>query len=135
MSELLWTFSRLPKDQRITLKQNPHFYYSRDLPDRPPAYDDNFVLKPVKELVTEKDLKMSILLDRNGQIFFDHEKFSKTYGNLWKPHNTVILKGNHRLPHIITLAYLVTRSSGNAGSCEPNKTQSQRRSVHLAKGM
>ena len=93
VSELLWTFSRLPEDQRVTLKQNPHFYLSRDLSERPLAYDDNFVLKPLKDLKPEKDLVVLILSDRTGQIYFDYEKFSKTYGNIWKPHNTIILKG------------------------------------------
>ena len=93
VSELLWTFSRLPEDQRVTLKQNPHFYLSEHLPDRPLAYDDDFVLKPLKDLKPEKDLKVMILLDRTGQIYFDYEKFSKTYGNIWRPHSAIILKG------------------------------------------
>ena len=93
VSELLWTFSRLPEDQRVTLKQNPHFYLKRDLSDRPSAYDDHFVLKPIKDLKPEKDLVVLILSDRTGQIYFDYNKFSKTYGNIWKPHNAIILKG------------------------------------------
>ena len=93
VSELLWTFSRLPEDQRVTLKQNPHFYLSRDLSDRPLAYDDDFILKPLKDLKPEKDLVVLILSDRTGQIYFDYDKFSKTYGNIWKPHNAIILKG------------------------------------------
>ncbi|KAH9059811.1 hypothetical protein EDB87DRAFT_728493 [Lactarius vividus] len=92
VSELLWTFSRLPEDQRVTLKQNPHFYLSSDLSDRPDIYDDKFVLKPLKDLKPEKDLVVLILSDRNGQIYFDYEKFSKTYGNIWKPHDAIILK-------------------------------------------
>ena len=93
VSELLWTFSRLPEDQRVTLKQNPHFYLSRDLSDRPLAYDDDFILKPLKELKPEKDLVVLVLSDRTGQIYFDYNKFSKTYGNIWKLHNAIILKG------------------------------------------
>ncbi|KAH9019986.1 hypothetical protein EDB85DRAFT_543260 [Lactarius pseudohatsudake] len=81
-----------PEDQRVTLKQNPHFYLSRDLSDRPDNYDDKFVLKPLKDLKPEKDLVVLILSDRNGQIYFDYEKFSKTYGNIWKPHDAIILK-------------------------------------------
>ena len=93
VSELLWTFSRLPDDRRVTLKQNPHFYLSKDLSDRPLAYNNHFVLKPLKDLKTEKDLKVMILSDRTGQIYFDYKKFSKTYGNIWRPHNAIILKG------------------------------------------
>ena len=93
VSELLWTFSRLPKDQRVTLKQNPHFYLSRDLSDRPLSYNGDFAVKPLKDLKPEKDLVVLILSDRTGQIYFDYDKFSKTYGNIWKPHNAIILKG------------------------------------------
>ncbi|KAF8266121.1 hypothetical protein EI94DRAFT_230116 [Lactarius quietus] len=115
VSELLWTFSRLPEDQRVTLKQNPHFYLSKDLSDRPLAYDEDFVLQPLKDLKPEKDLVVLILSDRTGQIYFDYEKFSKTYGNIWKPHNTIILKGN-------------------IGSLKSNQSQDPWRCVHLAKG-
>jgi len=67
---------------------------SSDLSDRPFAYDDDFVLKPLKDLKPEKGLTVLILSDRTGQIYFDYEKFSKTYGNIWKPHDAIILKGN-----------------------------------------
>ncbi|KAI9430055.1 hypothetical protein H4582DRAFT_2020341 [Lactarius indigo] len=92
ISELLWMFARLPKDQRVALKQNPHFYLSRDLSDRSHTYNDEFVLKPLRELKPEKDLVVLVLSDRNGRIYFDYKKFSRTYGNIWKPHNTIILK-------------------------------------------
>ena len=94
ISKLLWIFSRLPEEQRIGLKQNPHFYSSRDLPDQASAYDDQFKLEPLKDLKPEMNSVVIVLLDRAGQIFVDYEKFSKTYGNIWRPHNTVILKGN-----------------------------------------
>ncbi|KAH9953632.1 hypothetical protein BC827DRAFT_112547 [Russula dissimulans] len=92
ISELLWTLSRLPEDQRISLKQNPHFYFSRDLSDQASAYDDQFKLEPLQDLRPEKDSVVLVLLDRAGQIFVDYEKFSKTYGNIWKPHDAIILK-------------------------------------------
>ncbi|KAH9990185.1 hypothetical protein BJV77DRAFT_1151150 [Russula vinacea] len=92
ISELLWTFSRLPEDQRIGLKQNPHFYFSKDLSDQASAYDDQFKLEPLKDLRPEKDSVVMVLLDRAGQIFVDYQQFSKTYGNIWRPDNTIILK-------------------------------------------
>ncbi|KAI9432695.1 hypothetical protein H4582DRAFT_1992239 [Lactarius indigo] len=106
VSELLWVFARLPGDQRVTLKQNPYFYLSRDLSDRPNNFDDTFVLKPLKDLKPEKDLVVLILSDRNGQIYFDHGKFSRTYGNIWKPHNTIILKGDRCFHYSITLTLI-----------------------------
>ncbi len=95
ISELLWTFSRLPEDQRIGLKQNPHFYFSKDLSDQASVYDDQFKLEPLKDLRPEKDLVVMVLLDRAGQIFVDYQQFSKTFGNIWRPDNTIILKGMH----------------------------------------
>ena len=103
-------FSRLPEGQRVTLKQNPHFYLSKDLPDRPSAYDGDFVLKPLNNLKPENDLEVLVLSDRTSQIYFDYDKFSKTYGNIWRPHKTIILKGitiylalsHRRLPDIQT---------------------------------
>lgn len=92
ISELLWTFSRLPEDQRISLKQNPHFYFSKDLSDQASAYDELFKLEPLKDLRPTKDLVVMVLLDRAGQIFVDYQQFSKTYGNIWRPDNTIILK-------------------------------------------
>jgi len=98
ISELLWTLSRLPEDQRISLKQNPHFYFSRDLADQASAYDDQFKLEPLQDFRPEKDSVVLVLLDRAGQIFVDYQKFSKTYGNIWKPHDAIILKGKLHFP-------------------------------------
>ncbi len=111
ISELLWTFSRLPEDQRIGLKQNPHFYFSKDLSDQASGYDDQFKLEPLKDLRPEKDLVVMVLLDRAGQIFVDYQQFSKTYGNIWRPDNTIILKGKHISVGQLEDAYLVIRPS------------------------
>ncbi len=95
ISELLWTFSCLPEGQRIGLKQTPHFYFPKELSDQASAYDDQFKLEPLKDLRPEKDLVVMVLLDRPGQIFVDYQQFSKTYGNIWRLDNTIILKGKH----------------------------------------
>lgn len=57
------------------------------------AYDDQFKLEPLKDLKPEKDSVVLVLLDRAGQIFVDYQKFSKTFGNIWRPDNAIILKG------------------------------------------
>lgn len=101
ISELLWTFSRLPEDQRITLKQNPHFYFSKDLSDQASVYDDQFKLEPLKDLKPEKGSVIMVLLDRAGQIFVDYQHFSKTYGNIWRPDDTIILKGRQRFRRLV----------------------------------
>ena len=93
VSELLWTFSLLPEDQRISLKQNPHFYLSKDLSDQASAYNNEFKLEPLTYLSPKKDLVVMVLLDRVGQIFVDKKKFSMAYGNIWRVNNTIILKG------------------------------------------
>ncbi|KAI9454221.1 hypothetical protein BJY52DRAFT_765416 [Lactarius psammicola] len=70
--------------------ENPHFYLSSNLPDRPRAYNNEFVLRPLGDLKFKKDVDVSVLADRNGQIYFDYKEFSKTYGNIWKPHDAII---------------------------------------------
>ena len=96
MTEVLWIFARLPDVKlRIAPRDVPYFYLSRDLPDRPLAYTEAFRLEPLKDLRPEKDLLVLVLLDhpRTGRIFFECGKFCKTYTNIWKLHNIVILKG------------------------------------------
>jgi hypothetical protein len=113
----------MPEDRRISLKQNPHFYFSKDLSDRAPAYDDKFRLEPLKDLRPEKGLVVLVLLDRAGQIFFDYQKFSKTYGNIWRPSNTIILKGKSSLSSVSkidTYPYPIIRPSRDSGSGKSN---------------
>jgi hypothetical protein len=96
----------MPEDRRISLKRNPHFYFSKDLSDCAPAYDDEFRLEPLKDLRPQKDLVVLVLLDRAGQIFFDYQKFSKTFGNIWRPSDTIILKGNYTFHSPFTLVFI-----------------------------
>ncbi|KAI9434434.1 hypothetical protein H4582DRAFT_1977502 [Lactarius indigo] len=94
ITELLWIFARLPVNHRIAPRDIPHFYLSKDLPDRPLTYTEEFKLEPLKDLRPENDQVVLVLLDhpRTGRIFFECGKFCKTYTNIWKPHDTVILK-------------------------------------------
>ncbi|KAI0259381.1 hypothetical protein BC834DRAFT_635938 [Gloeopeniophorella convolvens] len=92
--ELLWTLNRLPEDQRVSLKQNPHFYSGSELSDKPSAYTDKFKLEPLRDLRLQEGSNILILLDRAGQIFLEHGRYSRTFGNLWRPGTAVILKGN-----------------------------------------
>ncbi|KAH8985439.1 hypothetical protein EDB86DRAFT_2333302 [Lactarius hatsudake] len=94
ITEVLWIFARLPVNHRIAPRDAPHFYLNKDLPDRPLTYTKEFRLEPLKDLRPENDQNVLVLLDhpRTGRIFFECGKFYKTYTNIWKPHNTVILK-------------------------------------------
>lgn len=109
ISEVLWIFARLPDVKlRIAPRDAPYFYLSRDLPDRPLAYTETFRLEPLKDLRPENDLLVLVLLDhpRTGRIFFECGKFCKTYTNIWKPHDIVILKGvyGHAISIVPTLS-------------------------------
>ncbi|KAH9055586.1 hypothetical protein EDB87DRAFT_1639845, partial [Lactarius vividus] len=94
ITEVLWIFARLPVNHRIAPRDVPHFYLSKDLPDRPLAYTEEFRLEPLKDLRPENEQVVLVLHDhpRTGRIFFECGKFYKTYTNIWKPHNVVILK-------------------------------------------
>ncbi|KAH9017891.1 hypothetical protein EDB84DRAFT_1628145 [Lactarius hengduanensis] len=94
-AEVLWRFGRYPEKScgRITPGQNPHFYLrlSKDAA----SYDDKFHEDPLKDFFygLHSD-KIYVLLDKSCRLFLDVAKphIPRIFGNLWKPHRTVILK-------------------------------------------
>ncbi|KAI0268897.1 hypothetical protein BC834DRAFT_659199 [Gloeopeniophorella convolvens] len=91
---ILCVLGELPGDQRVRLQQNPHLYSGSELPDKPSAYTNEFTLQPLKLLRLQEGSNILILLDRPGRIFVEYGKFSRTYGNIWKPGVSIILKGS-----------------------------------------
>ncbi|KAH9169943.1 hypothetical protein EDB89DRAFT_1364293 [Lactarius sanguifluus] len=104
VAEIVWRFSRFPErsTDRITFgiapkatsKQNPHFYLR--LSKYPASFDSEFHKEPLKDLF--HDLRhgdtIYVLLDKSCRLFLDAAKphIPRIFGNLWKPHKTVILK-------------------------------------------
>ncbi|KAI0056744.1 hypothetical protein BV25DRAFT_1547689 [Artomyces pyxidatus] len=93
-SEVLWN---LRCRRACSLKQNPHFYVGQKLPEKPSSYGPKFKLDPDKELgvsIRRGASMFCVLTDRNSRIFvkYEAEKFSRTFGNIYRPDSTVILK-------------------------------------------
>ncbi|KAH9169959.1 hypothetical protein EDB89DRAFT_1908133 [Lactarius sanguifluus] len=98
-AEIVWRFSRYPEErtnsERITPKiasrQNPHFYLR--LPKDAASFDSKFHKDPLKDLAhgLQHGDKIYVLLDKSCHLFLDAH-VPRIFGNLWKPHHTVIMK-------------------------------------------
>jgi hypothetical protein len=92
----LWRFSRYPKDhpERITPRENPHFYLQ--LAQDATSYDSNFKKQPLNDFAHSlmQEDTIYVLLDKPCRLFLDAAPphIPRIFGNLWKPHRTVILK-------------------------------------------
>ena len=103
-SEVLWNFSRFKGNQRVTLKQNPHFY--KDLPGK---YGDDFQSDPIVQFLDalgdskgdslgrdrpKPKPKISVLTDRQGRIYLESGQGPRAFGNVWCPQKAIIFKGS-----------------------------------------
>ncbi|KAH8980111.1 hypothetical protein EDB92DRAFT_1954296 [Lactarius akahatsu] len=90
-AEVVWRFSRYPQKTAIHPSQNPHFYLrlSRDAP----SFDKKFHKDPLRDFRHRlyHGAIIYALLDKSCRLFLDAAK-PRIFGNLWKPHQTVILK-------------------------------------------
>ncbi|KAI9435106.1 hypothetical protein H4582DRAFT_703691 [Lactarius indigo] len=99
-AEIIWRFSRYPENStdrispKVASRQNPHFY--RQLSKDPASYDSGFHKLPLKDFAHGLDQgdKIYVLLDKSCRLFLDAATphIPRIFGNLWKPHETVILK-------------------------------------------
>ena len=119
VSEIIWRFSRYPKNSpaRFTLKQNPHFYLQ--LPHDAASYDSKFKQGPLKDFahsLSPGDM-IYVLLDKSCRLFLDAAQ-PRIFGNLWKPHETVILKGEYSprcVGSVACLTHVDLRRHGKSG--------------------
>ncbi|KAH9051193.1 hypothetical protein EDB83DRAFT_2316959 [Lactarius deliciosus] len=89
MEEVLWNFNRLKNKQRITLKQNPHFY--RGLPSFGSAYSDFFSTDPIYEFWDTSN-EIRVLTDERSRVFLETDKRNRAFGNFWMPDKAIIFK-------------------------------------------
>ncbi|KAH9008952.1 hypothetical protein EDB85DRAFT_2283374 [Lactarius pseudohatsudake] len=99
-AEIVWGFSCFPEKStyritpKIVSKQNPHFYLhlSKDAA----SFDSKFHKDPLKDFSRgfRHGDKIFVVLDKSCRLFLDAAKpyVPRIFGNLWKPHETVILK-------------------------------------------
>ena len=102
--EVLWNFSRFNKGKnRLTLKQNPHFYKFRDIPSMAEGYHDRFTADPIAE---DEDFQVQFKpeharicvitdSDKPGRIFLETAQHRRAFGNVWRipDNNAIIFKG------------------------------------------
>ena len=95
-AEIVWRFSRYSEKsgQRITPRQSPHFYLQ--LPKDVASFDSKFHKDPLKDFAhgLRQGDTIYVLLDKSCRFFLDAH-IPRVFGNLWKPHRTIILKGEY----------------------------------------
>ncbi|KAH9175837.1 hypothetical protein EDB89DRAFT_287617 [Lactarius sanguifluus] len=98
--EIVWRFSRYPERSadmitpKVASKRNPHFYLQ--LSKDATSFDNKFHKDPLKDFSygPRHDDEIYVLLDKSCRRFLDAH-VPRIFGNLWKPHKTVILKGEY----------------------------------------
>ena len=96
-NEILWNFSRIKDERRLTLKENPHFYEA--LPTLPESYRNNFLMEPIEVAFLEpiKRKSISVLVDKSGKeggrVFLKITK-ARAFENAWDLKNAIVFKGS-----------------------------------------
>jgi hypothetical protein len=90
LREILWNFSRFKDEkQRLTLRQNPHFY--AELPTSPEAYDDSIKIDPTEDFQHADEFY--VLTDNPEPVYIMTDQVSRSFGNFWCPNIAIIFKG------------------------------------------
>ncbi|KAI9448755.1 hypothetical protein BJY52DRAFT_1216206 [Lactarius psammicola] len=88
LEEILWNFSRLKDNQRITLKQNPRFY--EGLPRSAREYSVDFTNEPIESFWDATEIW--VLTDERSRVFLETDKGKRAFGNFWVPDEAIIFK-------------------------------------------
>jgi hypothetical protein len=111
LKEILWNFSRFPRDddRRLTLRQNPHFY--KDFPTSPEAYKRTFQADPIEDFHNVN--RVCVLTDKPGRVYLQGDlakpRSDRAFGNIWVPNHAIIFKG--LLLRLAFLLFFVLTSS------------------------
>ncbi|KAH9017270.1 hypothetical protein EDB85DRAFT_678591 [Lactarius pseudohatsudake] len=100
-AEIVWRLSRYPGGRtnsksitpKIACRRNPHFYLQ--LPKDATSFDSKFHMDPLNDFSRgDQGEKIYVLMDKSCRLFIDAAKphIPRIFNNLWKPHQTVILK-------------------------------------------
>ena len=90
VQEILWIFSRFKdKKQRLTLRDNPHFYVN--LPTTPEAYEDNVKIDPTEDFRHSNEFY--VLSDKPELVHIMTDRDWLSVGNFWCPQSAIIFKG------------------------------------------
>ena len=90
LREILWNFSRFKdENQRLTLRENPHFY--AELPASPKAYGDSVKIDPTEDFWHADEFY--VLADNPEPVYIMTDQVLRSFGNVWCPYSTIVLKG------------------------------------------
>lgn len=88
LEEILWNFSRLGRNKRITLKQNPCFYDG--LPRTKREYSGDFENEPIDNFWDATEIW--VLTDDRSPVFLEADNKKRAFGNFWVPAEAIIFK-------------------------------------------
>jgi hypothetical protein len=91
---ILWYFSHLKDESRLTLAQNPHFY--EVLPKSSTKYGPKFRTQPTKNYQGT----ICVLKNNERRVFLELGQNQRTFDNIWRSNNAFILKGLCRVPFL-----------------------------------
>ena len=90
LQEILWNFCRVKdKKERLTLKENPHFYTK--LPTSPEGYRNSLKIDPTDDF--RQGNNFYVLTDKPEMICIMTDQISRSFGNFWCPRTSIIFKG------------------------------------------
>jgi hypothetical protein len=85
---ILWYFSHLKGESRLTLAKNPHFY--EGLPKSSIEYGPRFSTRPIEDY----EGTICVLTNNERRVFLELGQNQRTFDNIWKTNNALILKGS-----------------------------------------
>ena len=105
--EILWYFSHHKGSQRVTLKQNPHFY--TELPRSASGYSDTFTADPIlSDHVFWDATEILVLTHERSRVFLETDR-RQVYNNFWVLDEVIIFQG----PHVVLLISDLSALSGS----------------------
>jgi len=118
LNEVLWNFSRFKGNERLTLKQNPHFYTR--LPTSSKQYGGKFISDPIERF--QHDM-ISVLTDGTDWVYMEIAEKRRAFRGVWNPNNAIIFKGS---------SLSVRCFLSNCNTCFQTSVESSRARVSLA---
>jgi hypothetical protein len=100
LAGILWDFNRFKDDRRITLRQNPQFYF--DLPTSVEAYGCEF---KADSFETFGGLKLIyVLIDGPKRVVLETGQGTRIFGNVYyMPKGVMVFKGSYDISFLLYL--------------------------------
>jgi len=91
LDEVLWNFTQLENERRITLHDNPHFY--SDLPTSFDAYTAQFKALPIDNFTPKPNATVYVVVDQPRRVFLETKHETRIFGNVSVLNDVMIFKG------------------------------------------